>query len=115
MTYSYRSWPRRRLHASDVGAKSRDRIPISEWRRGHETVARMQAAGWQVISKCRACSLVMDVDLDLIVWRSGAAISLWNRAPRCRRLGCQGHVEFQAKIPAVGFYSALIAPRPGER
>jgi hypothetical protein len=98
-----------------MGARNPDRIPIDEWRSGFETVAQMQKGGWKVISKCRTCGLTMAVDLDLIAWRSGANTSLWNRTARCRRLRCEGVVEFQAHIPRVPGYQALSAPWPPMR
>lgn len=95
-----------------MGAKNLDRIPISMWRTHVETVWDMQQRGWQVISKCRKCGLMMLVDLDLVIWKMGAKFSLWNRHPRCKRLGCDGHVEFQVKLPGKGYYEVLMAPWP---
>lgn len=93
-----------------MGSKRLDRIPIAEWRCVAETAADMRAKGWDVITRCQACGLMMPVDLDLIVWRSGAKTSLWNRKARCRRIGCQGWVEFQGRPPGVRLYATLSAP-----
>ena len=95
-----------------MGTKNRDRIPIAEWRRAVEAVADMQAKGWDVVTRCQACGLMMAVDLDLIAWRSGAKTSLWNRKARCRRIGCQGWVEFQGRPPGVRVYATLAADEP---
>jgi hypothetical protein len=98
-----------------MGVKHPDRIPIAEWRFGAETVAAMQAKEWDVISHCLKCGLTMPVDLDLIAWRSGAKTSLWNRRAPCRRIGCQGMVEFQGRPPGRSRHETLTAPWPGER
>ena len=49
-----------------MGHKNPDRVPLSYRRVRCETVADMQAQGWDVVSKCRTCGLTMQVDLDLI-------------------------------------------------
>ena len=95
-----------------MGAKNRDRIPVVEWRRRAETLYEMQQAGWEVISRCSTCGLMMPVDLDVLIWRLGASASLWNRRPRCRRIGCSGRVEFQARFWPGGYYQPLSAPWP---
>jgi hypothetical protein len=97
-----------------MGRRNADRVSISFWRASVATVADMQRHGWEVISKCTTCGLMMPVDLDLIAWRSGAKTVLWNRKARCRRIGCQGWVEFQARPPGVGFYQALLADDGGQ-
>ncbi|QUD90317.1 hypothetical protein [Phenylobacterium montanum] len=95
-----------------MGAKNLDRIPLAEWRRTVETVWDMQQAGWEVISRCRTCGLTMLVDLDLVGWTLGPRTSLWNKHPQCRRLGCQGVVDFQAKVPRRGIFEVLAAEWP---
>ncbi|HEX4197591.1 MAG TPA: hypothetical protein VHZ26_09115 [Caulobacteraceae bacterium] len=97
-----------------MGRRNADRIPISYYRRAVATVADMLREHWEVISKCNSCGLMMPVDLDLIAWRSGARTILWNRRARCKRIGCQGWVEFQARVPGVGFYQTLSSD-DGER
>jgi hypothetical protein len=98
-----------------MGARNPDRIPIEQWRSGYETVAQMQRANWRIIARCRTCHLDMQVDLDLIAWRSGPKTSLWNRTARCRRLKCDGLVDFWAAIPRAGGFHQLKAPIPGDR
>lgn len=92
-----------------MGRRNVDRVPISFYRATVATVADMQRERWDVISKCATCGLMMAVDLDLVAWRSGAKTVLWNRKARCRRIGCQGFVEFQARQPGGGYYQALRA------
>jgi hypothetical protein len=92
-----------------VGRKNIDRVHISEFRNRVATVADMQAQWWDVISKCRVCGLMMAVDLALIVRTTGPKTILWNRLARCKRIGCQGHVEFQARAPGGGVYATLAA------
>ncbi|MEP6967437.1 MAG: hypothetical protein ABI906_05105 [Pseudomonadota bacterium] len=75
-----------------------------------ETVERMRRDGWDVISRCERCGLIMRVDLGLVIRVSGPTVSLWNRKARCRRLGCTGWVEFQARAPGMGFHEPLSAP-----
>ena len=95
-----------------MGAKNLDRIPMAEWRRKAETVADMQAQGWDVITRCQACGLAMTVNLDLVGWVSGPGTVLWNRKARCRRIGCSGFVEFQGRPPRRQTYEPLRAPEP---
>jgi hypothetical protein len=85
-----------------VGRKNVDRVHISHFRHRVATVADMQDQRWDVISKCRVCGLMMAVDLALITKHSGPKTILWNRLARCKRIGCQGHVEFQADPLAAG-------------
>lgn len=92
-----------------MGHKNADPVPLSYPRVRCETVADMQAQGWDVISKCRKCELTMHVDLDLIAWRTGSKTSLWNRTARCRRLYCTGVVDFMAKAPGMAWHEVLRA------
>ena len=72
----------------------------------------MRAAGWDVISKCHACGLMMAVNLRLVARVSGPVTSLWNRKEPCRRIGCGGFVDFLARVPPRGDYQQLVAPWP---
>jgi len=92
-----------------MGNRNPDRVPLSHRRSRCKTVADMLAQGWDVISECRTCGLMMQVDLDLIAWRKGAKTSLWNRKARCRRLHCEGVVDFKAKAPGMLWHEKLIA------
>jgi hypothetical protein len=51
----------------------------------------------------------MVVDLALVARVSGSGTSLWNRKPRCRKLGCGGRASLKAKLPGKGYYEALRA------
>ncbi len=92
-----------------MGHRNPDRVSIAERRARCETVADMQAQGWDVVSKCRTCGLTMQVDLDVIAWRKGAKFSLWNRTARCRRLFCNGVVDFMAKARGMNWHEELRA------
>jgi hypothetical protein len=92
-----------------VGRRNIDRVHISEFRNRVATVADMQSQRWDVISKCRVCGLMMAVDLVLIARTTGPKTILWNRLARCKRIGCQGHVEFQGRAPGAGGYQTLSA------
>jgi hypothetical protein len=96
-----------------MGQKNADRIPLSYRRARCETVEAMRRDGWDVISKCGGCGLVMQVDLALVARISGPETSLWNRKARCRRLGCTGVVEFQARVPGVAWHEPLRADDRG--
>ena len=98
-----------------MGSRNPDRVPLSYRRRKCETVADMMAQGWDVISNCRKCGLMMTVDLRMIARVRGARFSLWNRKTRCRRVGCGGVVEFQAKAPGMNWYENLDAPWPEDK
>lgn len=90
-----------------MGARNPDRIPIAQrWRQGR-TVADMAAGGWDVISRCEACALAMQVDLKLVARVSGPDTSLWNRRARCRRLLCGGFVEFLGRAPGMDWHEPL--------
>lgn len=97
-----------------MGSRNSDRIPIQMRRRKCETVADMAAQGWDVLSKCQACGLVMRVNLKMIAKVSGPATSLWNRKQRCRRVGCTGFIEFQGRAPDMHWHETLSAPSDGE-
>ncbi len=92
-----------------MGSRNAANIPIAYHRARCETVEQMQRDGWDVISKCAVCGLVMRVDLALIIRVSGPKISLWNRKARCRRFACTGWVDFQARLPGLGWHEPLSA------
>jgi hypothetical protein len=87
-----------------------DRVSIIERRSKCETVGQMIVQRWDVITKCLACGLVMQTDLAFIARSVSRDLSIWNRRPRCRRLGCTGRVQFQAKAPGMGWHEALETP-----
>ena len=95
-----------------MGLRNYDRWSPEEWRRTAETVAQMRKARWDVLSYCRACHLTMRVDLALVERVSGPHAVLWNRKARCRRIGCDGVVEFRGKPPRVTTYIRLNAEWP---
>jgi hypothetical protein len=92
-----------------MGSRNRDRIPLAYRRSKCETVADMRQQGWDVLSRCDACGLIMRVDLALIERVSGPETSLWNHRARCRRVGCTGHVDFLARAPGMGWHDVLRA------
>jgi len=51
----------------------------------------------------------MQVNLDLVAWRTGAKASLWNRTAGCRRLHCTGIVDFLARAPGMNWRELLQA------
>ncbi len=73
-----------------MGHRNPDRVPLAYRRQRCETVERMRRDGWDVISRCEKCALIMRVDLGLVIRVSGPSVSLWNRKARCRRLGLHG-------------------------
>ena len=93
-----------------MGQRNLDRIHIAQWRSKYETVEAMHRDRIDVVSKCRKCDLTMQVDLALVIKVSGPNVSLWNRKARCRRLLCDGWVDFHAKAPGVNWYAKLAAP-----
>jgi hypothetical protein len=92
-----------------MGAKNPDRIPVDAWRVKYPTVAELARDHVEVISSCRKCGLIMPVDLDLVARISGPATNFWNRKARCKRIGCSGFVEFQAKFRGTYTYQTLAA------
>jgi hypothetical protein len=93
-----------------MGHRNADRVSIIERRSKCETVTRMIAQRWDVITRCLRCGLIIQADLALISRVSGPDTSLWNRRPRCRKLGCGGRVQFQAKAPGMLWHEALETP-----
>ena len=93
-----------------MGHRNADRVPMRIRRERCETVEAMLREQWDVISKCEKCGLIMRVNLALLVRVGGPTVSLWNRKERCRRLGCTGWVEFQARAPGMAMHEALAAP-----
>ena len=92
-----------------MGHRNPDRVPISHRRARCETVGDMLREGWDIISKCRTCGLMMAVDLRLVAKVKGAKTGLWNRTQRCKRIGCTGVVDFMAKAPGMAFHETLSA------
>lgn len=90
-----------------MGHRNPDRVPITYRRAQAQTVAQMIQQRWDVISRCRSCGLVMRVDLKVIAKVRGPRTSLWNRVARCKRIGCNGQVEFQAKAPGMTGHEVL--------
>lgn len=72
----------------------------------------MEAQGWDLISRCDQCHLMMRVNLRVVARVKGADFSLWNQKARCRRIGCQGWTSFQARAPGMHFHAPLEAPWP---
>ena len=93
-----------------MGNRNPALIPIRMRRPMCETVEAMRRQGWDVISHCQKCGLIMAVDLTRIIRLRGPDVSLWNRKARCRRMGCGGWVEFQAKAPGMIMHDPLSAP-----
>jgi len=80
---------------------------ITRFRATIETVADMQAACWEVISRCDSCTLSVSVDLDQLSWSKGAATVLWDRREPCPCPGCHGERRFLGRSPGGGGYQAL--------
>jgi len=91
-----------------MGRKNIDRIPITEWRQSCSTVTKMRARGWEVVSRCRSCHLVMDVDLERMALELGPDFCLWDRQPPCRSRRCGGRVVFQARVPGKPLFENLV-------
>ena len=98
-----------------MGAKNLDRIPAAAWRQRIETVADFIRDHIEVITDCPRCGLQMVVNLPMVARVSGPETSLWNRKPRCRKLGCGGRATLKAKLPGKGYYEALEAPWPSDK
>ena len=98
-----------------MGGPNPDRVPLMQRRGACETVAQMAAQGWDVISRCQECGLMMRVNLKVIARLKGSDFSLWNQKVRCRRIGCQGWTGFQARAPGMHYHQMLEAPWPAGR
>ena len=98
-----------------MGGPNPDRIPIRRRRGQCETVSQMHAQGWDVISCCDRCGLLMRVNLRLVARIKGPEFSLWNQKTRCRRIGCLGWTSFQGRAPGMDGHQALAAEWPAGR
>lgn len=106
--------PRGAIGAFVMGSRNPDRVSLVARRAKCETVAQMIEQGWDVVSKCRRCELMMQVDLRVIAIVKGPNFSLWNRYGRCRRLMCNSVVDFMAKAPGMSWHELLSAPWPDD-
>lgn len=93
-----------------MGTKHPDQISAGQRRAAVETVGQMYEKCWALTARCRACDLVMLVDLRVVIRMRGPGFSLWNRHTRCRRVvyagRCRGFVDFEFKAPG------MTQPRP---
>ena len=92
-----------------MGTKNLDRISIYEWRIKCETVADLIRDNIDVIARCERCDLKTVVDLRVIALVSGPRASLWNRKAPCKKLGCDGFVNFEAKFWGFNVYQPMTA------
>jgi len=60
-----------------MGHRNPDRVPMRIRRDKCESVEAMRREGWDVISRCHQCGLIMQVNLALIILVSGPGVSLW--------------------------------------
>jgi hypothetical protein len=92
-----------------MGSRNPDRVPLAHRRSRCETVGQMIEQGWDVLTTCQVCGLIMRTDLGVIAKVSGPGVSLWNRKAQCRRYLCSGFVEFHAKAPGMDGHQPLRA------
>lgn len=62
---------------------------------------------WEVVAHCRECNTPLRVDLKVIAIVRGLDYVLWNKTARCKRLLCNGVVDFKAKCPETIQYEPL--------
>lgn len=97
-----------------MGTKHPDQVAPSEWRRAANTVGDMYRKRWEITARCRACDLVMLVDLRVVIAMKRPDFVLWNRKTPCRRLvyagRCRGFVDFEFKAPGMTQPRKLAAP-----
>lgn len=100
-----------------MGSKNQDRWSKEEWRASAETVGRMREEGWVVMSRCNACGLLLNADLNLTIRLKGAGFSLWNKTTPCKKVGCGGVAHFVGNPPGMGrsFQIVLTAEWAGPR
>jgi hypothetical protein len=95
-----------------MGAKNPDRFSPSEWRAAAPTVGAMIDRHWDVQARCRKCGLVLRVDLRLIAAIKTRKAEIWNRTAPCRKVGCNGVVDFEGKPPILYQHMRLAAEWP---
>lgn len=88
--------------------------PATFWRQRAASIGEMIDQGWVVWSVCVSCHLTMLVDLTVMEFKLGAAETLWNRQPRCRRFGCHGVVNFHGVPPETNQVMQLQADWPAD-
>lgn len=96
-----------------MGTKHPDQVGASHWRSSAETVGDMYRKRWELTARCRACDLVLLVDLRVVIRMKGPGFSLWNRHTRCRRIvyagRCRGFIDFEFKAPGMTMPKPLAA------
>lgn len=77
------------------------------------TLGGMVHRGTQVRATCRVCKVCLEVDVIALLVRLGPRASLVDYHPRCRVVGCTGHVIFDAS-PSQGtpFMPCISRPSP---
>lgn len=98
-----------------MGSRNADRIDISEYRGRCQSVGDMYAAGWEVITQCRACRVELHTDLRVIMAMRGRDFVLWNRTAKCKKVRCRGVVDFLARLPGRHDYQPIIGAWPVEK
>lgn len=97
-----------------MGTKHPDQIAPSEWRRSADSIGAMYAKHWELTARCRACDLVLLVDLRIMIAMKRPDFVLWNRHTPCRRVvyagRCRGFVDFEFKAPGMTQPKQLSAP-----
>ena len=84
-----------------MGRRNPDRWSPTDWRRGHETVAQMLEAGWEVTTKSGRCGVEQIATLRLIARLKGPTFSLWNKRTPCKVVRCGGALSFRARPHGV--------------
>lgn len=96
-----------------MGTKHPDQVSPTMWRGAAETVGRMYEKRWELTGQCRACQLVLLVDLRVVIRMKGPTFSLWNKHTQCRRIvytgRCRGVIDFSFKAPGMTQPKALTA------
>jgi hypothetical protein len=79
------------------------------------TLGEIIAVGWVVRLRCGRCHRVRAVDLQRLLRRRGARITLWDRFIRCPYADCKGLICFQASTaPEQAFWDLLWFHLPGQ-
>jgi hypothetical protein len=66
------------------------------------TLGEIIAVGWSIRLRCERCGRTAPVDLQKLLRRRGARITLWDRFIHCPYEDCRGLICFQARAYTDG-------------
>lgn len=82
-----------------MGYKKPERRGLHDLLHPHIMLGQMQRDGWLIRTRCLHCQLDLLGDFEVLIRMNGHDFKPWGRAPRCRRVGCDGTMVFMGSPP----------------